>query len=635
MKRAVLLLTSLWWPAVALGQTSVLTYHNDNFRTGQNTQETILNLANVRTPNRFARLFIQPVDGEVYAQPLYVPNVTMGPHTPQAGTKHNVLFVATQDDMVYAFDAENREGPNAFPLWQASMLDPARGAAAGATAVPRGDVGWCHDIDPQIGITSTPAIDIPSGTLYVVAKSKEVVAGVAHYILRLHALAITNGAERTNSPVVMGDTTESSTGVYTNTTNIAVPGTGDGSNGTTLSFNAMRQNQRAGLLVENGLVYVASGSHCDVTPYHGWIVAYNTQTLAQAAVFCTTPNGYQGGIWMAGAGLAADANGNLFIAVGNGTFDTTLDPQGLPSNRDFGDSIVKLDGTLHPLDYFTPWNQSYMGGPADADLGSGGVLLIPDQPGSHPHLLTQAGKVDTIYLVDRDNMGHYCSGCTANTNILQEILNGVANTPVPIYWNGSVYFRGDLDVLKAFSLNNGVLTAAPRSPTDVYSGRIVISSNGIQDGIVWSLKTDGFAGGAPAVLDAYDAASFSRLYTSGLKPDDDPGKAVRFSSPIVANGRVYVEAKSQVAVFGLDTARVQIINRQRHGSSWCATAAAMDTATGRPLSGTVDVNGTVVGQTNHPFCATVPLCTPLRGCWSTVTVKLASFPTKQFRIIIR
>jgi hypothetical protein len=636
MKKAALLLASLLWAAIGLSQTSVLTHHYNIYRQGGNIHEKILIPANVGTPDRFARLFVQPVDGEVYSQPLYMPDVTMGPHSPQAGRKHNVVFVATQGDMVYAFDAEDRDGHNAAPLWKANMLDPARGAAVGATTVPRGDVAWCHDINPQIGITSTPVIDPSSQTMYVVAKSKEIVSGVAHYIFRLHALSITNGAERPNSPVVLGDTTDIN-GSFTNTTSISVPGTGDGSNGGNLQFNVMRENQRVGLLLSKGFVYIAAGSHCDSRPFHGWIVAYNAQTLAQTAVFCTTPNGYDGGIWMEGAGLAADEFGNLLVAIANGTFDTTLNSQGFPSNQDYGDSIVKLDPNLNVVDYFTPFNQDKMFQPPpnsdpDADLGSGGVLLIPEQAGPHFHLLTQAGKLGTIYLVDRDHMGHFCSGCTADTNIVQEIPNGVANTPVPIWWDGSVYVRGDADVLKAFSLRNGALSTPPRQTnpaTDLYSGRVTISSNGNADGIVWSLKTDGAGSGASAVLNAYDAVSLSKLYASDRNPNDNPGQAVPFTSPIVANGRVYVGAENQLAFFGLDTVRVRIINAHRVGVSWCFVVSAVDTANGRPAQGTIFVNGNRVGSTNQQLCLPLSTC-PTGRCLATI--EFNSFPSKQIRV---
>jgi hypothetical protein len=407
MKQMALLVGLLLSPIVGSSQSNVLTYHYDNARTGQNTEEIFLTPANIN-PNQFRRLFFQLVDGQVYAQPLYVPNVVMGPGTPQGGTKHNVVFVATEGDSVYAFDADDNKGPNVTNLWHANFLTAAYGANPGATTVPQENNPegiWCTDISPNIGITSTPVINPSSGTLYVVGTTKEMISGNAHYVLRLHALDIATGAEKGNlgSPVVIGDTTIGGTdGGFTNTTKVSLPGTGDGSDGTTVRFNALRQNQRVGLLLQNGIVYVTSGSHCDSGPFHGWIIAYDADTLAQLAVFNTTPNGSDGGIWMEGDGLASDDKGNLFFVTGNGTFDTTLDSQGFPSRGNFGDSFLKLDPHLNVLDYFTPFNQHCMavndtGCPpnwmnGDEDLGSGGVLLIPDQPGTQTHLPRRSAR---------------------------------------------------------------------------------------------------------------------------------------------------------------------------------------------------------------------------------------------------
>lgn len=548
-------------PAIAFSQ-SLTTYHYDNARTGQNTAETFLTPANVN-PNQFRLLFSQLVDGQVYAQPLYVSNVTV----PGKGT-HNLVFVTTQGDSVYAFDADDNKGPNSTSVWHANLLDTAHGAALGATTVPSADVGWCTDISPQIGITSTPVIDRATQTLYVVAKSKEVDAsGLAHYIFRLHALDITTGNEKSSlgSPVVIGDTQIGGPdGGFTNHTNVSVPGTGDGSDGTTMRFNALRQNQRVGLLLQNGNIYISSGSHCDSTPFHGWIIAYDSHTLGLLAAFNTTPNGSDGGVWMEGAGLAADEKGNLLFATGNGTFDTTLDANGFPSQHDFGDSYVKLDGRLNVLDYFTPFNQSQMGaGGNDQDLGSGGVLLIPESPGPHPHLLTEAGKLGTVYLVDRDQMTtgnqHFCAGCSSDTNIVQELPNGVSSTAVPVYWNGAVYFRGDTDVLKAFSVNNSQLTLKPFQTQDCYSGKMTISSKDDSNGIVWALNTGSFSPCPPGgntgnleILNAYDAVNLAPLYSSSSNfSRDNPGAPVTWPSPVAMNGKVYVGAADRLSVFGL------------------------------------------------------------------------------------
>ena len=540
-------------PSAAWCQTSVVTYHYDNARTGQNTKEKFLTPANVN-PNEFRRLFFQPVDGQVYGQPLYLSNISI----PGKGT-HNVVFVTTQGDSVWAFDADDNQGTNAASLWHANLLDSAHGAAPGATTIPQESQPegiWCQDISPQIGITSTPVIEPSQGTMYVVAKSKETVNGVAHYLERLHVLDVTSGAEKTGGPVVIGDTTIGGTdGGFTNTTPVSVPGTGDGSDGTTVRFNALRQNQRVGLLLQGGVLYIATGSHCDSGPFHGWVIAFDANTLKLLSAFNTTPNGSDGGIWMEGSGLAADANGNIFFATGNGTFDTTLDGKGFPNHQNFGDSFLKLDAHLGVLDYFTPFNQAQMDGP-DQDLGSGGVMLLPDVDGPHPHLLTEVGKLGIVYVIDRDQMTsgnqHFCATCTNDLNVIaQEIPDGVGCTSVPAAWNGVIYYRGDCDVLKAFPLSNGQL-GTPLKTTDSYSGRITISARHDRNGIAWALNTSPSSPGGPEVLNAYDAVSLSPLYSSSSNSSrDTAGGALPWVSPVAVNGRVYVGAADRLSVFGL------------------------------------------------------------------------------------
>jgi hypothetical protein len=533
-------------------QSNVVTYHYDNARTGLNSQERFLTPANVNQ-NQFRRLFFQPVDGQIYGQPLYMSNVSI----PGKGT-HNVVFVTTQGDSVYAFDADDNQGANASYLWHADLLrDPAYGAAPGATTVPQQGQPeglWCTDISPQIGITSTSVIDPDKGVLYLVAKSKEVASGTAHYVQRLHALAITNGSEISGSPVVIGDTVLGGTiqcnaaDPYINKTPISVPGTGDGSASSTVQFNALRQLQRVGLLLQSGILYIASGSHCDCVPFHGWVLAYDASTLALLKAFNTTPNGSDGGIWMEGSGLAADENGNIFCTTGNGTFDAT--------HQNFGDTFLKLDPhTLAVQDYFTPFNQGQMD-TGDLDLGSGGVVLIPDNDGPHPHLLTQVGKLGIVYVVDRDQMTtgnqHYCPTCTNDQNVIVQELpsgaNSVSGTSVPAAWNGTVYFRGDTDVLKAFSVKNSQLSTPPLQTTDNYSGRTTISANGDRNAIVWALNTTA----SPEVLRAYDAVNLSPLYSSdSIGTRDSAGGAIPWVSPINSNGKVYVGSADRLSVFGL------------------------------------------------------------------------------------
>ena len=361
--------------AIALATPiQVLTYHNDVARTGRNTNETVLTLANVNT-NNFGLLWTYPVDGYVYAQPLILTNVTV----PGKGV-HNVVYIATEHNSVYAFDADNNAGSNAAPLWQVSFINP----AAGITSVSNSDAG-CADLVPEIGITSTPVIDPVSGTIYVEANTKEVVTNVTNFVQRLHALDVTTGAEKFGGPVLV---------------QASVPGTGDGS--TQVVFNALTSFNRTGLLLNNGVVYFGCGSHCDNPVFHGWLFGFNSQTLATSSIFLTTPNGSEAGIWAAGGGPAADTNGNIFTSTGNGTFS--------PTNGNYGDSFLRLStsNSLAVADYFTPYNQVGLD-ESNKDIGSGGVVVLPDEVGSvaHPHLLVGAGKQGTIYLVDRDNMGHF------------------------------------------------------------------------------------------------------------------------------------------------------------------------------------------------------------------------------------
>jgi hypothetical protein len=634
MKRAALVFALTLWTPVVLGQTAVVTYHYDDARTGQNIHERILTPTNVKAPDQFVRLFTHPVEGDVYAQPLYVPKVAV----PGKGT-HNVVFVATEADLVYAFDADNSVGANATYLWRANLLDSAHGAATGATTVCAlpgaaaacsGDAG-CPDTYPQYGITSTPVIDPETREMYVVTVSEENAA----VVYRLHVLDIATGKEKSR-PHSPGH--KEITGMV---------------NG--ITFQPAIQHNRPGLLLKKDKLYIAFGSHCDSEPsnptpsniYHGWIFAYDAETLSQKAAFLTTPNGYRGGIWMEGTGLAADKSGDLFVATGNGTFASSA----TNGFQDFGDSILKLGPNLEvpPKDYFTPFNQGQMDseGPNlcfDADLGSGGVLLLPEQPGGHPHLLVQAGKVGTIYVVDRDNMGHFCATCTpplGDTNIVQEITNNLRNTPVPVYWNNTVYLRGDQDVLRAFPINNGKLSTPPLTtpdPADSYSGRIIVSANGDKDGIVWSLNTTAAEGGGHAILNAYDAANLSQLYSSATNAlRDDPGIAMKFTTPVVADGRVYVGTSGELAVFGLYSIRVEVTNVQLSNGKWCATVTAVD-ASGQPVAGTVTINRTT-GPTNQQIC--FPPCSTRKTdsaatdrepspCTGIVTIP--GFPLKHIRV---
>jgi hypothetical protein len=572
---------------------SVTTYHNDNSRTGLNSQETILTPANI-TSRQFGRLFTQGVDQNIFAQPLYVPNVAIS----GKGT-HNVVFVCTENDTVYAFDAD-RQMP---ALWQANMIDAAHGGVTGEIPMGAEDIGspipltfpnqftpqdlacayfTLHNIGTEIGITSTPVIDLSTNKMYVETKSKRPGAIFVH---RLHALDITTGNDIARVNI------------------------------TAQNFDPLHQLQRPALLLSNGTVFVAFGSHADWSGYNGWLFAYNAATLAQTGVLCTTPGGSEGAIWMSGNGPAADQNGNLFLTTANGTFDTTLNSQGYPQWGDFGDSVLKISpgsGSLFPVDYFTTNNQATLNG-SDLDVGAGGVLLLPDQPGNNPHLLVQAGKDGTIYLINRDQMTtlnrHYCPSCTPlDSQIVQEFymaLGNNINTPCPpippgcvcnnppfqsqcnctndidrsggqqdyygspVYWNNNVYFWGINDALKQYTLTNGLLGATPHAATDIYTptpyvspancggwrtdpvgGHMSISSNGNQSGIVWSLSSQLWELQGSLILRAHDANTLAELYSSDWMSSDDAGPAVKFATPTVVNGKVYVGAGGQLTVYG-------------------------------------------------------------------------------------
>jgi uncharacterized protein (TIGR03437 family) len=495
------LMCALLWSC----HVSVLTYHNDLARTGQNLNETLLTPASVSS-GQFGRLFTYAVDGQVYAQPLYLPGVII----PGKGI-HNVVFVVTEHDSVYAFDADNYL---TAPLWHVSFLDP----AAGVTAASAADLG-CQSITPEIGITGTPVIDPASGTLYVVAMTEP---SSGNYLHQLHALDVTTGAEKFGSPVEI---------------QASVPGQGDGNS--TVQFKPWLYKQRAGLLLLNGVVYTGWSSHCDAGNYHGWIIGYDARTFQQAAVYTDTPNWYAGAFWQGGAAPAADADGNIFVVSANGTFDLNL------GGSDLGDSIIKLStgNSLSVADYFTPYNADELG-EKDIDLGSSGALLLPDGAGSsaHPHLLVSGSKEGSVYLVDRDNLGHFQPD--GNSQIVQSLVGAVGPLfGIPVYFNNTVYFSAAKDQVKAFSLQDGLLSISPvsaSSATFAATGSVPsISANGAANGILWTIDP-------AAQLHAFDAANLSnQLYQGSV------GSFVKFSTPTIANGKVYVGTLNSLDVFGL------------------------------------------------------------------------------------
>ncbi|HSY11570.1 MAG TPA: pyrrolo-quinoline quinone [Verrucomicrobiae bacterium] len=506
-------------------QTAVTTYEYDNYRSGTNTNETTLTPSNVNV-SQFGRKMVFPVEGFVYAQPLYVPNVNIN------GTLHNVLYVVTEHDQVYAFDVAT-----GAQLWQKNLLIGS-GALHQVTPVSNTDVS-CNDLVPEIGITGTPVIDTTLNEIFVVAKTKDhnLQTGQTTFAQTLYSLDLRTGALR-NPP-------HGISGTY--------PGTGQGSQGGLLTFDPLVEGQRSALLLSGRNLYIGWASHCDNGAYHGWLMAFNEISLYSAGIYVDTPNGREGGYWGGGAGAAIDSNGGIYFASGNGTYDGS-------TSNDYGDSVLRLSWASNNFtlqDYFTPWDQDSLD-QHDTDVGSGGAVLLPDQPGAqYPHLLVQVGKEGTIDLVNRDNMGHFNSGNDDQiVQTLPFIIGGIFGQPA--VWNNNVYFGGIYDHLKAFSYNpqSQLLSTGPTSQSSEafnFPGPTpAISSNGISNGIVWIVETDGYGGGN-AILHAYNATNLgTELYNSSQNLSrDNPGLAVKFAVPTVADGHVFVGAENQVSMFGL------------------------------------------------------------------------------------
>lgn len=508
---------------------AVLTQHNDNSRTGANLAETILNTANVNS-KQFGKLFSRPVDGQIYTQPLYVPSLPI----PGRGT-HNVVFVATQHNSVYAFDADDPKASE--PLWHVNL-----GPSA---PTPNDDFGnqdgLYNDISPEVGITSTPVIDLNSETIYVVPFTKE----NGHYYHRLHALDLLTGQEKPNSPVTISG---------------SVAGSGAGSHDGVTEFDSKQHLQRPGLLLSKGIIYLGFGSYADTDPYHGWVMGYDATSLQQVALYNTTPDGWQGAVWQSGQGISADQNGNLYLITGNGTFGNS------PTGRGLGNSFIKLSPSPNGLtvqDWFTTFNYDYLND-YDYDIGSTGVLLIPDT-----NLLLGGDKQGTLYLLNRDNFGRYHPN--DNNQITQSFQ--ASKGPLfgsPIYWNSPdkgplIYIWGTRDQLKAYRLSNGLLQTTPASATTLAEsdvprfpgGFLSLSANGNNagSGIIWATHPVGSAGGqtVPGVLRAYDASDLSReLWNSQQNPADSLGNFAKFCPPTIVNGKVYVATFSnQLVVYGL------------------------------------------------------------------------------------
>jgi len=504
--------------------TDVLTYHYNVFRQGSTLQETILTTSNVNSGS-FGKIGFYTVDGKVDAQPLFVNKQFI------SGGLQDTLYVVTENDSVYAFGAATGR-----QFWKVSVL--------GSGETPS-DPRSCNQISPQIGITATPVIDKANGpngdgAMYLVAMSKD---SSGNYHQRLHALDLRTGAELFGGPVEIAAT---------------YPGTGQGSQNGQVIFNPGQFAERAALLEFGSTIYISFTSHCDISPYTGWIMGYNSRTLAQTSVIDVTPNGAEGSIWMAGDGLAADSSGNIYYLQANGTFDTTLNQQGFPINGDYGNAFVKLStsgGTLAVSDYFTMYN-TVQESNSDTDLGSGGAIVLPDITDNHGtvhHLAVGAGKDTNIYVVNRDNMGKFNPN---NDSAIYQELVGVLPGGVwskPSYWNNTVYYGDVSDHLKAFGIVNAMLTTSPTSQSSAtfpYPGTFpLITSNQNTNGIVWAV-----ANSNPAVLYAYDATNLAHeLYDSNQASGgrDQFGNGNKFITPIVANGMVFVGTQTGVAVFGL------------------------------------------------------------------------------------
>jgi hypothetical protein len=504
----------------------VFTYHNNAYRDGANTHEFALTPSTV-TSATFGKLFSCTVDGAIYAQPLWVPNLNV------ESTKRNVVFVATQHDSVYAFDADANTSP-CTPLWHANLIDTAHGGLSGETTVPScntpgGLVGQgIGNICPEVGVTGTPVIDPSTNTLYVVSKSV-ILSGPTFY-QRLHAIDLLTGSEKFSGPVTIS-------GTY--------PGSADG--GDTVAFAPQQENQRPGLALVNGAVYIGWASHEDARPYYGWLMAYSASTLAQLNVFNATPNSQSGGIWMGGGAPAADSSSNLYIITANGAFDATSPS---PPNNDYGDSFLKLSNHLVVSEYFTPTDEA-SDSVNDQDFGAGGAAILADIQQSEdnpPHLVFGGGKDGYLYLLDRDHMGGL-----GDTNARQRIYLGGPIFGTGAFWNSSFYLAAAGSQLQQFSLNpaTGLLNTSPASATAATFGfpgatPSVTSMPDLTNGIVWALDNSQYCtsrapGCGPAVLHAYDAANLAtELWNSSQRAADAAGYAVKFTVPTVANGKVYI-----------------------------------------------------------------------------------------------
>ncbi len=528
-------LSCLGW---CLQAQDVLTFHNDAARSGVQSQETILSPTSVNSAT-FGKLTTFSVDGYVFPQPLYVSNYAISD-----SKQHNVLIVATEHDWVYAFDADGNNPPAGY-LWRTSLL------GTGETWANYGDVGT-YDIYPDIGIVGTPVIDRTAGVIYVIAKSKTT-SGTLRFIQRLHALNLATGTEQLNGPTVI---------------QASLPGTGDGQ--TTVSFDPFRNNQRAALLLaptpggsSPRSVFIAWGSHGDNTPYHGWVISYNAADISQqTGAWVDTPNGAQGGIWMSAGGLSTDGAGNIFGASGNGSFDANQ------SGSDYAETLFKLQPATQTTglvisDWFAPANELSESN-SDQDFGVGGApVIVPNQSGPIPHLILTADKTGRIFLLNRDNLGHF--GNPANTDIQDFSNGGFSIHSNLVFFNNTLYLTPDGGPVEAWTFNptTGTFDTTPQSKSvhtfgcngcDGGGSNFSISGNGTAGGILWAVDYSLGSAGSPAVLYAYDATNVAdELYDSGQASGnrDQAVVAVKFTAPTIANGKVFVAGRNGVTVYGL------------------------------------------------------------------------------------
>ena len=540
----------------AFGQTAVLTQHYDNARTGQNTSETILTPANVNSV-QFGKLFTQSLDGMETAQPLYVPGVFI----PARSSTHNVVYVATQHDSVYAFDADNNQGSNASPLWHVNFLNPANGV----TSIP--EAGYACSGTPgytEFGIQGTPAIDLTRNAIYVLAMTLE--NGV--YVHKLHALDLGTGAELFGGPVTVS-------------ASVTI-------DGTLYTFVDKYQQQRPGLLLQNGVVYIGFGSSgCNVKTENGWVMAYDGGTLQQVGVFDASPGVTASAIWLSGGGLPGDGAGNVYANTGDGLFDVN------DGGSHYGDSLIKLNqggGVLNLVDYFTPYNQLYLQ-KNDLDLSSGQIMLLPEVP--QGNFMITIDKNGTLYLLNQNDLGHYDP--LGDTQIVQELAVPVVDEVHGglTYWNNNVYVAAYQTPVLAYSFTNGQLSLAPTSQTPKATANPqggIVSSNGPTDGIFWYVSVP------TGKLFAFDATNLAKeLYDSSMAGKRDTlGPVVHFEMPIVANGKVYVNGQTQLTVFGLFPGLAAVAGNKQTGVVKTTLPVALKVALQNSYTGSIQTAGVPV-----------------------------------------